>query len=156
MQKKFLTSKQAYLKASRFCAYQERTQQEVREKLRDLGIYGDQAEEIISQLILDNFINEERFAQAFAGGKFRIKKWGRVKIEYALKQKGLSPYCIKKGMAEIEEDDYEKTLLELIAKKFPLIQENNIALRKQKLAQYLIGKGYESDLIWTKIKELLN
>jgi regulatory protein len=156
MQKKFLTSKQAYLKASRFCAYQERTQQEVREKLRDLGIYGDQAEEIISQLILDNFINEERFAQAFAGGKFRIKKWGRVKIEYALKQKGLSPYCIKKGMAEIEEDDYEKTLLELIAKKFPLIQENNIALRKQKLAQYLIGKGYESDLIWTKIKQLLN
>lgn len=156
MQKKFLTSKQAYLKATRFCAYQERTQQEVREKLRDLGIYGDQAEEIITQLILDNFINEERFAQAFAGGKFRIKKWGRVKIEYALKQKGLSAYCIKKGMAEIEDEDYEHTLTQLIEKKFPLIQESNIALRKQKLAQYLIGKGYESDLIWAKIKQLLN
>jgi regulatory protein len=148
------TIKQAFVKAARFCAYQERTQQEVREKLREWRMYGDEAEEVICLLIQDNFINEERFAQAFAGGKFRIKKWGKVKIEYALRQKGLSEYCIRKGLAEIDDESYQKTIEDLLQKKFSLIEAENIYERKNKLAQYAIGKGYESELVWTNIKEL--
>jgi regulatory protein len=148
------TIKQAFVKAARFCAYQERTQQEVREKLREWRMYGDEAEEVICLLIQDNFINEERFAQAFAGGKFRIKKWGKIKIEYALRQKGLSEYCIRKGLAEIDDESYQKTIEELLSKKFSLIEAENSYERKNKLAQYAIGKGYESDLVWATIKEL--
>ena len=154
MENKVYTVKQAYVKASRFCAYQERTQQEVREKLSSLGFYGDEAEEVICMLIQDNFINEERFAKIYAGSKFRLKKWGKLKIEQALKQKGLSEYCIRKGMAEIEFDDYEISLENLLEKKYPFIKAENEFIRKNKLAQFVIGKGYESNLVWEKIKEL--
>jgi regulatory protein len=150
---KVYTTQQAYLKAAKFCAYQERTQQEVREKIKDYGFYGDEVEEVICRLIEDNFINEERFAKVFAGGKFRLKKWGKLKIENALRQKGISEYCIKQGLAEIEEEDYLSTLASLIEKKIPLITAENEYIRNHKLAQFLIQKGYESELVWKTIKD---
>jgi regulatory protein len=152
--KKIYTPQQALPKAMRFCAYQERTQQEVREKLSEWGLWGDEAEEIIVRLIQDNFINEERFAKSFAGGKFRLKKWGRIKIEYALKQKGLSAYCIRQGMAEITDEEYQKTLLSLLQKKWAQLGDESDISKKNKLAQYVIGKGYESEVVWATIKNL--
>ena len=95
---KVYTPAQAFVKIASFCAYQERTQQEVRVKLYEYGIKTDEVEVIIVKLIEDNFLNEERFAKVYAGGKFRIKKWGRLKISRALEMKELSSYCIKSGL----------------------------------------------------------
>jgi regulatory protein len=136
-----------------FCVYQERTQQEVRDKLWELEVDRDWIEEIISQLIVENFINEERFAKAFAGGKFRMKKWGRVKITMELKIRKLSEYCIKKGLKEIPEEDYLKTLSELMEEKITAIKEQNQYKKNHKIAAYLIGKGYEPDLVWDLLRE---
>jgi len=107
---KVYTQKQALIKAESYCAYQERCQQELRDKLYSWGLHEIQVENVIADLIASNFINEERFAKAYAGGKFRIKKWGRVKISIELKRRKISAYCIKKGLAEIEEEEYIKTL----------------------------------------------
>lgn len=124
--KKVYTINQAYTKAARYCAYQERTQQEVREKIYAYGLYSDEAEEVIARLIEDNFINEERFAQAFAGGKFRLKKWGRAKIEHALREKGISDYCVRKGLEQIDPEDYLHTLQELLEKNAPFLKKKTI------------------------------
>ena len=142
-------------KAMRFCAYQERTQQEVREKLAGLGVWGDEAEEMISRLITENFINEERYAKTYAGGKFRLKKWGRMKILQGLKQKGISEYSIKKGMQEIESDLYIQTLENLLEEKSRMEKEKNPYKRKHKISLYLIGKGYEPDLVWELLRKEL-
>jgi len=115
--KKRLTPNQATIKAQLSCAYQERCQQEMRDKLYEWGLHSNDVENIIANLISDNYLNEERFAKAFAGGKFRIKKWGRVKIKIELKKRKISDYCIKKGMQEIDEADYIKTLKNILAKK---------------------------------------
>ena len=107
----------AKLKAANFCAYQERSQKEVRNKLYSYGLYTDQVDELLSDLIVDGYVNEERFAKAFIGGKFRIKKWGRVKILQAIALHKISDYCIREGLKEIDEDEYEATLIEIIEKK---------------------------------------
>ncbi len=101
----------------RYCAYQDRCHSEVRSKLLDLGIYGDELEEVIAELITDNFLNEERFARSYARGKFNIKKWGRIRIKQELKRRHITAYCLRKAMEEIEEEDYLKTLEGLIRKK---------------------------------------
>ncbi|MFI5141877.1 MAG: regulatory protein RecX, partial [Bacteroidia bacterium] len=106
---KYHTPEQALIKIRDWCAYQERCQQEARDKLYDYGLKTDDVENIIAQLVNENFINEERFAIAFAGGKFRIKKWGKVKIKQELKAKRVSDYCIKKGLAIIDNTDYINT-----------------------------------------------
>lgn len=137
---------QGYLKAEAWCAYQERCQQEVRTKLYEWGLWGDTVEAIIAKLISGNFINEERFARTYAGGKFRIKKWGKVKIRIELKKRKITDYCIRKGLAEIPDRDYLKTLRELAEKK---MGTKKLAVgSRQKVARYLIGKGYEPDLVW--------
>ena len=94
-------------KLQHYCAYQERSHSEVKYKCLELGLRGDEVDEAIAALVSENFLNEERFAIAFVGGKFRSKQWGRRKILAELKQRQVSAYCIKKGMAEIDEDDYE-------------------------------------------------
>ncbi|MBC8109525.1 MAG: RecX family transcriptional regulator [Verrucomicrobia bacterium] len=152
--KQYLSKKEAFLKAGNFCAYQERTQQEVKDKLiYEYGQTADEADEIVSDLIEQNFINEERFAKAFAGGKFRMKKWGRIKIEHELKQRGLSAYCIRQGLKEISEADYLQTLYQLIEKKEKTITLENPLLRQQKLARFALTKGYENDLVWKVLKD---
>jgi regulatory protein len=146
-EKKRFTPDQARIKAEAWCAYQERCQQEVRDKLYDWGLHQENVETIISELISKNFINEERFAIAFAGGKFRIKKWGRIKIRLELKQRKVSDYCIRKGMAVIDEDEYILTLKKLLTEKSRLVKEKHPLKKKYKLMNYLSSKGYETDLI---------
>lgn len=143
-----------FLKAASYCAYQERTQDEVRQRLKDWNVWGDEAEEIISELIQENFLNEERFAKTFAGSKFRVKKWGRRKIMFELKKRKLSDYCIKAGMSEIDDEDYYETLKTLIEKKkHDYRGEENEYKLNQKIAQFAVGKGYENTLIWEILRE---
>ena len=151
--KKKYSPQEAFLKIQSWCAYQERCQQETRDKLYDYGLWTEAVENIIADLITQNFLNEERFAKAFAGGKFRVKKWGRVKIKIALKQKKISEYCIKKAMQEIDDDDYIKTIKLVLQKKSRTLQEKNPIKRKYKLLQYLYSRGFEQDLILDAMKE---
>ena len=151
--KKKLTPAQGLIKAQQSCAYQERCQQEMRDKLYEWGLYSEAVENIISDLITTNFLNEERFAKTYAGGKFRIKKWGRVKIKIELKKRNISVYCIKKAMEELNDKDYIKTLKQLIAKKSKEIKGGKPQVRKYKLAQYAASRGFEQDLIWDILKE---
>src|SRR5215217_3350079 len=118
MQKKFLTKEEALQKLRQYCAYQERSHYEVQQKLYDLGIRKTEHDEIIATLIEEDYLNEERFAIQFVGGKFRMKDWGRKKIYYALKEKKVSEYSIKKAMKEIDEEAYQKTLATLTEKKY--------------------------------------
>ena len=146
--KKYLSKEQALQKAKHYCGYQERCHQEVKEKLYSFGLYKQQVEECLSQLIEENYLNEERFAQQFAGGKFRMKQWGRVKIKYELKQKQVSEYCIKKGLKEIEETDYAKTIEKLATEKWEANEsEKNVFIKLRKTQDYLLQKGYEHELI---------
>lgn len=150
---KYLGKEQALQKARHYCGYQERCHSEVKEKLYSFGLYKQQVEECLSQLIEENYLNEERFAQQFAGGKFRMKQWGKVKITYELKQKQVSAYCIKKGLKEIDEDDYANTLNKLATEKWESLKgETNIFIKLRKAQDYLLQKGYEHDLV----KQALN
>lgn len=155
MQKKFLTKEQALQKLKQYCAYQERSHYEVQQKLWDLGIRRAEHDAIISTLIEENYLNEERFAKAFAGGKFRMKDWGRKKIFYALKEKHVSEYSIKKAMKEIDDEEYKKVLQELAEKKYASLKGEQYLVRKKKTMDYLLQKGYEPDLI-TRVVNKLN
>jgi regulatory protein len=146
------TPEQALLKARDWCGYQERCQQELRDKLYGYGLKTEEVENLIAQLINENFVNEERFAKAFAGGKFRIKKWGRVKIKMELRARRVSDYCIQKGLAEINVRDYIETLKKIITLKANSITEKNFLKKKQKLVRYALSKGYEQDLIFDVLK----
>lgn len=131
-----------------YCAYQERCHKEVRNKLFELSVYGDDIDEVISELIAEDFLNEERYARSYCRGKFNQKKWGRNKIINHLKFKGISEYCIKKGLTEIDDEEYQTTLAELLnKKKKELSSEKNIWIKKKKLSNYLMQKGFESYLI---------
>jgi regulatory protein len=152
---KFYDLKEAYLRASSYCAYQERSQDDVRERLREWNIRGEDAESVISRLIEENFLNEERFAKAFVGGKFRMKQWGRLKIRQELRSHGLTEACIKLAMKEINEQEYRQTLYRLLEKKNELLKDEETVIRKQKLIRYVLSKGYENDLVWNAVEEML-
>src|ERR1700739_3443654 len=143
-----LNKDQAFQKVKHYCTYQERCHSEVKEKLYSFGLHKNETEELLSKLIEENYLNEERFAIQFAGGRFRIKQWGKVKIKYELKQKQVSDYCIKKALSGIDMDEYEKTLRKLFSqKKQSLKSEKNIFIKKRKISDYLISKGFETNLI---------
>ncbi len=144
------TLKEAKNKGAKYCAYQERTQQEVRKKLYDWGFYGDDVEEVIAYLIAENFINEERYAVAYALGHFKLKKWGKIKIKQGLKQKGISGYCINKGLAEIKQVDYELLIENLLSKKYKQLPASTYYIRVNKTVRYLLQKGFEPALVWAK------
>ena len=150
------TPKEALIKAAAYCAYQERTQQEVRTKLYSYGLEFEEVEEIIIRLSAEKLIDEERFARAFARGKSNLKRWGRRKILLGLKAHQISEYCIRRGMQEIDPDVYWQNLLYLAEKKNRTEKESNPALRRHKLAQFLLGKGYENDLIKDALQEVLS
>ena len=141
------SKEQALQKLKHYCAYQERCHSEVKEKLYNLGVWKKEHDEIIATLIEENYLNEERFAIAFAGGKFRVKQWGRVKIKYELKQKGVSEYCIKKALKQIGEEDYLKVLKELAEKKQASLKGEQYLIRKKKTMDYLMGRGFEAELV---------
>lgn len=147
-----LDKKQALAKAENFCVYQERSQKEVRYKLVEWGMRGDELEEILSELIVNNFLNEERFAKSYASGKFNIKKWGRVKIKQGLKLKGVPDKILQKALYSLNEDDYMQTLENLAIKKADTLSESNPMKRKMKLTTYLQGRGFEIDLILLALK----
>ncbi|MBL7874423.1 MAG: RecX family transcriptional regulator [Cyclobacteriaceae bacterium] len=153
--KKKYSPTEALARIQRYCAYQERSHKEVKTKLFEYGLYASQVDELISQLITDGFLNEERFAKAYAGGKFRIKKWGRLKIKNELESLGLTRYCIQRGLNAIDSTDYFRTLKSLIKKKASESQEQNLFKKRNKIARFAIGKGYEPDLVWGQIKDLL-
>ncbi len=132
----------------RFCNYQERCHQEVRTKLSTMYFTDAVMEEIISDLIRNDLLNEERFARAFARGKFKMLEWGRVKIKYELKKRQISEYCIKKGLSEIDEDIYESVLNNLFEKKWAETKRlRSPNARKGAVLRYMLQKGYESDFI---------
>jgi regulatory protein len=151
----YLTKEQALQKARHYCGYQERCHQEVKEKLYSLGLRKREVEESLARLIEEDYLNEERFARHFAGGKFRMKQWGRVKIAHELKQKQVSPYCIKQGMKEIEEADYDKTLQKLADAKWKTLKsEKNLFIKLRKTQDYLLQKGYEVELVREMIERI--
>lgn len=135
-------------KASRYCGYRDRCQQEVRKKLQALGASPDQTEEVLAELINLGFVNEERFAQLYAGGKFRQKCWGRNKIKRELQMRNLTEYCIESGLAEIEESEYRSALKEWVRKKRLDYGKTPTPVINQKIANFCIQKGYEPDLVW--------
>ena len=147
-----LDKKQALAKAESFCVYQERSQKEVRYKLVEWGMRGDELEEIITDLIINNFLNEERFAKSYASGKFNIKHWGRVKIKQGLKLKGVPDKILQKAIYSIDDDDYLQTIEKLAVKKAESLGENDPFKRKNKLMSYLQAKGFETDLILLVLK----
>jgi regulatory protein len=142
-------------KIFRYCAYQERSHLEVKNKLFELGAGKSDSDEILSDLITEGYLNEERFAKTFAGGKFRLKSWGRNKISHALEAKGLTANCIKAGLKEIDEDAYLDTLQKLISKKAEQSTLENAFIKRDKVANYIIQKGFEPELVWQIIKQTI-
>jgi regulatory protein len=151
--RKILDSQQALIRAQKYCAYQERSQQEVRDKLYSFGLHSGDVENAITELITSGFLKEERFAFAFAGGKFRAKGWGRIKIKQALKQKCIPEYLIKQSLKAINERDYIKTLKKIIEEKTKKVKEKNSLKKNYKVAQYAISRGFEAELVWELINE---
>lgn len=153
---KSYTVEEALQKLMQFCAYQDRSQKEVEDKLDAMRMIPQAKEKIIICLMQENFLNEERFARSFVRGKFRIKKWGRIKIKQELKKKEISTPIIKLGLAEIKETDYRKTLYDLAEKKEEKINESNSFKKKTKLADHLLRKGYESSLVFECVNEIID
>lgn len=151
---KRLTPEQAWQKIKHFCAYQERCHFETKEKLFGFGLSKTDVETLISRLIEEDYLNEARFAAQFAGGHFRIKKWGRVKIVYALKQKRVSPVNIKSALKEIDEENYKAILMKLAEAKWKLLKHEQYLNRQAKTSHYLMNKGYEPALVQETIQQI--
>jgi regulatory protein len=157
MQQEQLTPGQALPKIKQYCAYQERSHSEIKDKLYGFGLRKNEVEEILATLIEENYCNEERFAEQFAGGKFRMKQWGRIKIRRALQEKRVSEFSIKKALLQIDGDEYEKTIGKLAEAKWKsLSRERNIFMKMAKARDYLLQKGFESDLATQAISKLRN
>jgi regulatory protein len=155
MGKKYMTKAVALQKIQRFCAYQDRCHSEVRSKLLDMGVYSDELEEIMAELVTERFLDEERFARSYARGKFRLKKWGRQRIVRELKLRRISAYCIKKALTEIEDTDYQQCLRDIILKKYQDYRRKYEAYpARQKAAKYAMTRGYEPVLVWEAIRTL--
>lgn len=145
--KPFINKATALAKAQNYCAYQERSHWEVKTMLFELGVYASNVDEIVCELIADNFLNEERFALAYVSGKFNIKNWGKIKIKQGLRLKNVSEPLIKKALNSIGEAEYLEKIKSVILKKRQMISEKEPRKAKYKLYQYALGRGFESDLI---------
>jgi len=150
-----VTPHQALAKAYKYCAYQERCQQEVRNKLYGFQLAEEEVENILVKLIEENFLNEERFAITYASGKFNANKWGKTKIKISLKQKGVSDYCIKKALLQINNIEYIELIEKLIKIKSKTLSEENKFIKAKKLHNYLLSKGFENEIVISKVKEIL-
>jgi len=146
----------ALQKLRKYCAYQERCHQEVKMKILSWNFPYRIADQLVVRLIEEDFLNEERFVKAFAGGKFRQKGWGKLKIVNALKQKGISPYLVNSSLKEIGGDDYQAKLQLLLKKKMPTLKKEKEWIMKQKLARFALSKGYESEMVWAVINSMIN
>ena len=145
--KQAYTIKQGEELAKDYCSVQERCHQEVYSKLINWGLNSEQSDEILTNLISQNYINEERYAQIFARSKFNQNKWGRVKIKYSLKQKDISERCISKGLQEIDNNDYNTLVTELAKKKLQSLSAESKPTKRKKIISYLNSKGFEYEVI---------
>lgn len=137
----------------KYCAYQERCHKEVEARLREIGAGNDTAAQVILYLLENNYLNEERFARAYAGGKFRTKKWGRVRIVRELNLRQISTDCIDKALEEIPEEDYLSALESIVSAKARSVKSKNVYEFRNKLALFAIQKGYEPALVWDCVRE---
>lgn len=139
----------------RYCAYQERSHQEVLKKLKEMRMIAEASDLIMVHLIESDFLNEERFAKAFSKGKFNLKNWGRNRIRYELQKRDISKFNIKIALEELEEIVYQKKFNELAENKWILLSsEHSPPKRKRKLADYLLYRGWESEMVYDKIAKL--
>ncbi len=151
---KFYTLHEATKKLESFCAYQERCHAEVTQKLKNMRMIPEAIDVIVTHLIQENYLNEERFAVSFARGKFRIKKWGRNRIKLELKKREISKYNINKALKEINNSEYLEVFNLMAEKKAALITEQNTQKQRKKLTDYLLYRGWESSLVYAKVMDL--
>ncbi|WP_440120680.1 regulatory protein RecX [Tenacibaculum sp. Ill] len=154
MSKPVFTVEEIKRKIEQYCVYQDRCHKEVEKKLKDYNLIPEAREHILLHLLEHNFLNEERFSKSFARGKFRIKKWGKDRIVRELKFRDISAYNIKSALKEIDEEEYIKTLYNLVEKKNASVSETNHFKRKKKIADYLLYRGFESSLIYEALKTI--
>jgi regulatory protein len=147
MYRKRLTKEQALQKLRFYCRYQQRCHSEIKQKLFELGINKKDHDELIGELIKENCLNDERFAVAFVSGRFRLKQWGRKKIQQGLKEKRVGDEIAQKALAQINEKDYIAILNKLAKEKYASLKHEQYLVRKKKTMDYLMQKGYEVDLI---------
>ena len=152
--KKTYNVDEALAKLQRYCAYQDRCHKEVAQKLKDMQMIPQASEQIITTLIEENFLNEERFAMAFVRGKFKIKKWGRRRLISELKQRNISNYLVNKALGQISDMEYKTTFEALAHKKANSLKGGSVLKKKKKLADYLLYRGWESHLVYEKINQL--
>jgi len=150
-----ITVSEAIKKMEAYCAYQERCHKDITDKLHSMKLIPEAKEKIVLHLLEHNFLNEERFAKSFARGKFRIKKWGRSRIIRELKFRQISEYCIKVALKEIPEHEYLETFHKLAENKYQSITEADLYKKRKKLTDYLFYRGWENQLVFDKVKELL-
>ena len=155
MNKKVYNIDEAQAKMENYCAYQERCHQEVEQKLREMQLIPEAVEKIMLHLFHHDFINETRFSKAYARGKFSIKKWGRNRIVNELKRRKISVYNINAALQEIADGDYLKCFDELAEKRLHQIKETNKYKKRKKLADSLLYRGWESDLVYAKTVQLI-
>ncbi|WP_323787254.1 regulatory protein RecX [Psychroserpens sp.] len=152
---KTYTVDEAQKRLEHYCAYQERCHKEVSQKLFEMHMIPEARDKIIVHLLQHNFLNEERFAKAFVRGKFRIKKWGRQRLQLELKRKDINKTIISIALKEIDEEAYIDTFNDLALKRVHMIRESNPQKKRKKLADYLFYRGWESHLVYDKIRELI-
>jgi len=154
--KKYVPPFEAREKMKRYCSVQERSYKAVREKLYDFGLRTEEVENILVDLITENYLSEQRFAEAYASGRFRIKGWGKRKIEQGLKQLDISGMCISNAIDQLDDEEYNESLAQWIEKR----ERSEIGLpvfeKRGKIARFLINKGFESELVWDKVKRQIN
>ena len=154
MRNQDLTVKEIEGKLQYYCSYQDRCHKEVKAKLKSFKISSDELNEIVSNLIKDNYLNESRFSKSFVRGKFNIKNWGKVRIVNELKLRNISIYNINLGLKEIDDQDYINKLEDIFNKKLSSLRNLNSNLKKKKIISYLLYRGWESNLIYSKANEI--
>lgn len=154
MRNQDLTVKEIEGKLQYYCSYQDRCHKEVKAKLKSFKISSEELNEIVSNLIKDNYLNESRFSKSFVRGKFNIKNWGKVRIVNELKLRNISIYNINLGLKEIDEQDYINKLEDIFNKKLSSLSNINSNLKKKKIISYLLYRGWESNLIYSKTNEI--
>ena len=154
-QRQSYTLEEALKKMGRYCAYQDRCHQEVRQKLREMKMIPEAIDHIMAYLIEHDFLNEQRFADSFTRGKFRIKKWGKMRIVRELKQREISLFVIKKSLKQIKDKEYFDVLDELTNKRLQALSQKTPLEKKQKLASYLLYRGWENELVYEKVREYI-
>ena len=154
MKSKIYNLKEVKSRIRFYRAKEDRCQQQVMDKLLEYGVSIGVSEEILLELIQEKYVDEERYSRSFCSGKFKVKKWGRRKIIFELKKKRVSEVCIQKGLEEIDEAAYLHTLQQLLEKKKNSTKDTNQFVRKKKMVDYVVRKGYESDLVWEAVHKL--